>query len=109
MIYVIDIDGTICTNTEGDYPSSMPLRKRIETINRLHDGGHKIILQTARGMSRANGNQTVADKIMREATETQLKKWNVKYDSLYLGKPFGDVYVDDKALKDKDFFKDDDN
>lgn len=27
------------------------------------------------------------------------KKYDVEYDELILGKPFADVYIDDKALK----------
>ncbi len=38
-------------------------------------------------------------------TEKQLKEWNVKYHALFLGKPAGDLYIDDKGIRDIDFFK----
>ena len=41
-----------------------------------------------------------------KVTLEQLKKWNVKYHELHLGKPAGDFYIDDKALKDTDFLND---
>ena len=31
-IYVFDIDGTICTNTYGDYESAKPYKERIDSI-----------------------------------------------------------------------------
>ena len=31
-IYVFDIDGTICTNTDGDYKSAEPFADMIEKI-----------------------------------------------------------------------------
>ena len=38
-------------------------------------------------------------------TTDQLNKWGVKYHALFLGKPAGDIYVDDKGIKDEDFFR----
>ena len=34
MTYVFDIDGTICTNTNGDYLTAKPLQDRIDIINK---------------------------------------------------------------------------
>ena len=34
-------------------------------------------------------------------TKNQLKKWNLKYDKLFFGKPSFDLFVDDKSI----FFK----
>ena len=38
-------------------------------------------------------------------TRMQLIEWGVKFDALFLGKPAGDIYIDDKGIKDEDFFK----
>ena len=43
MVYVFDIDGTICTHSAPRYKNAQPLRKRIEKINALYDEGHTII------------------------------------------------------------------
>ena len=96
MIYCFDIDGTLCTNTEGDYDSAQPFAERIVIVNRLFESGHRIILLTARGST------TGID--WRATTERQLLQWGVKYHSLHLGKPTADVYVDDKAVRDVDWF-----
>jgi len=104
MTYVIDIDGTICTNTHGDYEKAVPYKNRIKTINRLYDEGNTIIFLTARGMGRYGNAGSQAHAAFYDLTSHQLKTWGVKYHSLFLGKPSGDVYIDDKGVNDEDFF-----
>ena len=104
MKYVFDIDGTICTNTGGDYENAKPLEDRIKKVNELHEDGNTIVLFTARGMGRSGNNVHFAYSEFFNLTEKQLKSWNVKYDQLILGKPSGDIYIDDKGIKDEDFF-----
>lgn len=89
MKYVIDIDGTICTQ-EKDYAEATPFLDRIEKINKLYDEGHMIVYFTARG------TETGID--WREVTEKQFAKWGVKYNDLIFGKPSADYYLDDKML-----------
>ena len=89
MIYCFDIDGTLCNDTHGDYPKATPHPEVISKLNELYDGGHTIILHTARGAT------TGID--WHELTENQLRSWGVKYHKLLFGKPSADVYVDDKA------------
>ena len=104
MTYVIDIDGTICSLTDGNYSEAMPFKDRIEKINSLYDEGHTIIYHTARGMGRNNNNGTLAWPEFYRFTANQLISWDVKYHRLILGKPAGDIYIDDKGMKDADFF-----
>lgn len=87
--YVFDIDGTICTNTNGDYQNARPYIERINFINKLHDEGNIIKYFTARGST------TGVD--WRKLTEIQLKEWNAHYHELILGKPYGDLFIDDKG------------
>ena len=103
--YVFDIDGTIC-EINGDYTTSTPLTNRIDKVNALYDEGHTIIFQTARGMGRSDNNAPHAIEMFYDFTERQLKEWNVKYHKLFLGKPAGDIYVDDKGINDQNFFAD---
>jgi predicted adenine nucleotide alpha hydrolase (AANH) superfamily ATPase len=42
MTYVFDIDGTICSLTEGDYENASPFVDRIKKINKLHEQGNEI-------------------------------------------------------------------
>lgn len=96
MIYYVDIDNTICKTEGNDYPNSQPYMDRIEKINQLYDAGHTIIYWTARG-----GRTGI---IWDDLTEKQLKLWGCKYHSYYSGKPSYDIWIDDKAISDKDFF-----
>tara|TARA_R100000808_G_C2137021_1_gene145216 strand:- start:466 stop:795 length:330 start_codon:yes stop_codon:yes gene_type:complete len=108
MTYVFDIDGTICTLTDGDYSKAEPKRARIEKINQLHDEGHTIVYQTARGMGRSKGSISYSHTAFYRFTMEQLQSWGCKFDGLYLGKPSGDIYIDDKGMNDANFFTDED-
>ncbi len=97
MVYCIDIDGTLCTDTDGSYEEAEPHLDRIAHVNRLYDEGHTIKLFTARGSTTGVN--------WRELTEAQMRSWGVRYHELILGKPFGHLYVDDKAVSADVFFK----
>jgi hypothetical protein len=97
MVYCFDIDGTLCTNTDGAYERAMPFPDVIARVNALHSLGHRILLYTARGAT------TGID--WRELTERQLSEWGVRYEALYLGKPTADLYIDDKAINAADWLK----
>lgn len=104
-IYVIDIDGTICSKiSNGDYSNAFPLYDRIAKINKLYDENNYIIYLTARGMGRYDNNLDLAKARFNEITELQLKLWGCKYHKLFLGKPSGDFYIDDKGINSDDFF-----
>ena len=87
MQIIIDMDGTICTE-ERTYSRSMakPLDKAVESIKELYDEGHTIIIYSARSW------------MEYEMTVDWLFKHGVKYHQLMLGKPVGDVWIDDRAI-----------
>lgn len=98
MVYVIDIDGTICTQTSGgQYNLARPYIKRIEVTNKLYDTGNTIKLFTARGSTLGID--------YRSLTEEQLSEWGVKYHELHFGKIDGDIFIDDKSINSEQFFK----
>jgi hypothetical protein len=90
LTYCFDIDGTLCTNTWGEYEKAEPMPDMIRQVNALYDGGNKIILFTARG--------TTTGMDWRATTEEQLKKWGVRYQELLFGKPQADLYIDDRGM-----------
>jgi len=104
MTYVFDIDGTICSLTDGKYEKALPYEDRIKLINKLYDEGNKVTFLTARGMGRFNNDQARAHELFYDFTVKQLERWGVKYHELFLGKPSGDLYIDDKGVKDVEFF-----
>lgn len=102
MIYIIDIDGTICSIEfdeygKVDYSKTRPYMDRIEKLNQMYDEGHEIHYYTARG-SNSGVDRT-------EITHQQMKEWGAKYHSLKLKKPHYDFWIDDKSIHPDTFFK----
>jgi hypothetical protein len=104
MKYLVDIDNTICYTEDNKYEHSIPNYDRIDKINKLFDDGHEIVYFTARGMGRSNNNVKEAYELFFDLTKSQLRWWGAKHHNLILGKPSADLYIDDKAIKDTDFF-----
>lgn len=99
MIIYVDIDETICkTPKDRDYSKSVPLHRHINKINEMYDNGHTIIYWTARG--------TGSGIDWKKTTEKQFELWGVKYHELKFGKPIYDIFIDDKNMSTKAFFKD---
>ena len=96
MIYICDIDNTICKTEGEDYENATPYKDRIKKMNKLYDEGHTILYETARGQ-RTGIN-------WMELTRKQLKKWGVKYKSVG-EKHYGDFIIDDHAINSNQFFK----
>jgi hypothetical protein len=55
-------------------------------------------------MGRTDNDHKKSIEMFYDLTVKQLESWGVKYHKLFLGKPAGDSYVDDKGIKDEDFF-----
>ena len=106
MRYVIDIDGTICYpgTGEGRYTDATPIPERIRMINDLYIEGHEIIYHTARGMGTFENDRQKANDMYYKFTADQLVKWGCMFTDLFLGKPAGDFYIDDKGMNLNDFF-----
>jgi len=99
MIYVFDIDGTLCKLVDNaQYQEAEPFKDRIDIVNKLYDEGNYIKLYTARG------SQTGID--WTQITEEQLSTWKLNYHELIINcKPHGDLFIDDKAINADLFFK----
>jgi hypothetical protein len=87
MQIIIDLDGTICTE-EKMFSRSLakPIKKSIESVNSLFKAGHTIIIYSARNW------------IEYEMTLNWLLIHKVKFHQLIMGKPQGDVWIDDRAI-----------
>lgn len=95
---VFDIDGIICKDgATADYSKAEPYLEGIVQINKAYDDGFFIILSTARGMKKGKGNVLAAHYYAYSDTVRWLEKHGVKYHLLQLGKPSGDLYVDNNA------------
>jgi hypothetical protein len=91
MIIYIDIDETICNSPDKpDYTTSTPIIANIKKANKLYEEGNTIIYWTARG------TQTGID--WTDVTKKQFNDWGVKYHDLKFGKPYYDLFIDDKNI-----------
>ncbi len=99
MIYCFDLDGTICTSVEGSqYQKALPDLTVVKEINRLYNGGHKIIIMTARGC--------VSGVNHSDLTKEQLRVWEVYHHQLIMHvKPHAHLFIDDKAIHIDDWKK----
>jgi uncharacterized HAD superfamily protein len=89
---VIDLDGTILEEkTRAEKVNTSPLPGAVDAINKLYEMGHKIIIYSARA----------EDDL--ELTSKQLNKYGIKYNRLVLGKPVGDIFIDDRAFVFRDW------
>lgn len=96
MIYYVDIDGTICCNTQGKYQNAKPFPERIEKINEIYDQGNTVVYWTARG------SNTGID--WTDLTKQQLDSWGVKYHDIKMWKPHFDIYICDKSHNSETYF-----
>ena len=101
MRYCFDIDGTIAELREEKqfYKDVKPKEGAVETLKKLSEQGHYIILYTARNMKTLSGNLGKINAIQGPVLFEWLKKYEIPYDEIYFGKPDADVYIDDKGLK----------
>ena len=88
MRLIIDIDGTICSE-EKQFSRSMakPLDGAQEAISKLKNEGHTIIFYSSRNWAEY------------EMTIDWLKRHSFPFDQLILGKPQGDIWIDDRAVR----------
>ena len=88
MKMIIDLDGTICSE-EKQFSRSLAIANKgaKEALQKIRDKGHTIIIYSAR---------TWAEY---ELTIDWLKKNNIPFDQLILGKPQGDYWIDDRAIE----------
>jgi len=103
-LFCFDLDGVICKNINYknsnliNYNKSKPIRSAVRAINKLYDDGHRIVIYTARGMTRYNGNISLVKKKLGNITTNSLKSWKLKYHKLVFGKIHYDFIIDDKSI-----------
>ena len=103
---IIDLDDTICSTKNGDYENSIPKEKVIKKIKEYKNLGFEIIIYTSRNMRTYKGNVDLIKANTLPIIIKWLKKFDVPYDQIIVGKPwpsFGGFYVDDKAIRPDEF------
>lgn len=102
MRIVVDLDDCLVTGGTAPcrYMDSVVVWEYIDKLRELKKAGHTIVLATARGMNRSNGNFiTVANAVNAEVTEL-LAQYGLEdlFSEIHFAKPYGACYVDDKAV-----------
>lgn len=88
MHIIIDLDGVIAKEREDrDYAWCIPLPGAVKGMLALKELGHTITIFSSRF------------PVDYELTAHWLYVHNIPYDSLILGKPRGDLYIDDRGLR----------
>ena len=103
---IIDLDDTICSTKNGDYENSIPKEKVIKKIKEYKNLNFEIIIYTSRNMRTYKGNVDLIKANTLPIIIKWLKKFDVPYDQIIVGKPwpsFGGFYVDDKAIRPDEF------
>ncbi len=100
MRYVFDVDDTISRCDFRDYENAEPITEITNAITEIkrNDQNAYICLHSSRGMLSCDGDIQKIESTHRERLVSWLQKHEIPYDELIFGKPYADVYVDDKAV-----------
>ena len=55
-IICFDLDNTLCKTIRNNYHKSTPIKKNINTLNKLYESGYEIKIFTSRFMGRSKEN-----------------------------------------------------
>jgi len=104
---VVDLDNTLVTLNEN-YSNVQPVSHIVNFVRHLKSQGHEVIIHTARGMVSSSGNVGKLVKNIGRLTLDSLDSLDIPYDEIVFGKPYGDLYIDDKGFNTYqiDLFKD---
>jgi GTP:adenosylcobinamide-phosphate guanylyltransferase len=94
-VFCFDLDKTLLYDVISD---PRPIQHTVDYCNHLYDRGGRIVVHTARGMLSRNGNVEAIERELRPIVEERLSEAGIKYHELIMGKPYADVYIDDKAI-----------
>jgi len=97
------LDNTLVTfaSKSGDYTSVKPISKTINYLRNLKKQGHYIVIYTARRMKTHGSNVEAVIADVGETTINTLKEFDIPYDELFFGKPYGHFYIDDLMINPK--------
>lgn len=105
---IFDLDDTLCTTQNGDYANAQPITEVIEKLRDYHRQGFTIVINTSRNMRTYQGNIGAINKNTLPIIIDWLRRHDIPYDELYVGKPwcgFEGFYVDDKAIRPDELVK----
>lgn len=105
---IVDLDDTMSITLEGDYINSSPVVEVIRKLKEYKEQGFEIVINSSRNMRTYNSNLGKINIFTLPNIIDWLRKYNVPFDEVYVGKPwcgFDGFYIDDKAIRPSEFLK----
>ena len=103
MRLIVDVDGTLTRdNPDLDYADREPRADVINRVNLLHERGVSVVIYSARNMRTHKGNLGRINKHTLPTLITWLDRHGVKYDEIYMGKPWcghDGFYVESRSMR----------
>ena len=103
---VVDLDNTLVTYPKkyGDYSTSIPQANIADWIRDKSDKGAEIIVSTARRMQTYRNSIGEVTANIGLLTLQSIKDLGLSEAEIHLGKPHGDIYIDDRAVNPFDLY-----
>lgn len=95
-----DLDNTLVTypSIPNDYTTVKPIEKTITLLRNLYEEENTIIIYTARRMKTYKHNLGEVIKDIGLITFNTLEQFNIPYHEIIFGKPYADIYIDDRSI-----------
>ena len=103
---IMDLDETICQTEDGNYAEAIPILGVVEKLREYKAEGFEIVIHTSRNVRTFEGNIGKISAYTLPVIIDWLRKHEVPYDEIYVGKPWcghEGFYVDDKAIRPSEF------
>lgn len=105
---VVDLDNTITNGDTNDYPNVGVNAELVEKLREYQKDGFEIVIATARNMRTHQNNIGKINAITLPIIIDWLKKNDVPYDEIWVGKPWcghDGFYIDDRSIRPDEFVK----
>lgn len=101
---VFDLDNTLVTwpNVFKDYSTVDRIDHMVKFAAYLRENGHEVIIATARNTVTSGHNIGKLMKNVGMTTLNSLQQLGIEYDEIHFGKPYGDLYIDDRCFNTYD-------
>lgn len=103
---IFDLDDTLCFSIDKNYAEAIPNVSLVNKIKEYKKLGFHIVIFTSRNMNSYNNNIELIKKNTLPKITKWLKKNNIIYDELIIGKPWcgpNGFYVDDRSIRPDEF------
>lgn len=103
---IIDLDGTLTIDSDAPYDQKPINNEVLAQLNKYKEMGFNITIFTSRNMRTYEGNVGKINIHTLPTIIEWLKKHEVPYDEIQVGKPwcgFDGFYIDDKSIRPSEF------